>query len=91
MTLLAYLVALPLAIWTLAAVYGLIDRQELALALRALCVRMIVIGGYVLLFGPAGQLPLLVGFIVVAGVHLATAKLARWLLVSRKLYTEAVD
>ena len=91
MTAFAYLLAIPLAIWTLAAVYGLIDRQESAVALRALCVRILAIGGYVLVFGPAGQLPLLVAFAVVGSAHLATAKLGRWLMLSRKFYTDTVD
>lgn len=91
MTVLAALVALPLAVWTLAAVFGLLDGQDLAVALRALCVRTIAIGAYVVAFGPAGQLPLLIGFAIVGLAHLGTATLARWLLVSRKRYTDATD
>ncbi|GEM_PF-4409012 len=83
MSVAAFLIALPLAVWSMAALYALIDSAERAAALRALCVRVITLMLFVAAFGPVGHLPLLWAFGVVTVLHLSASLASRWFLSRR--------
>jgi hypothetical protein len=80
---LAFLLGLPLAVWSLAAVYLIIDGPELAGAIRTICLRIAAIIIFIALFGSVSHAPLLWAFALVAIAHLTTSWLARWLIGKR--------
>lgn len=83
MSVLAFLLALPLAVWSLAALYSLIDGPDLATAIRTICVRIAAIVVYVALFGSHGHASLVWAFGLVAALHVATSVVGRWLVANR--------
>jgi hypothetical protein len=89
MSAVAFLLALPLAVWSLAALYTLIDGPDLASAIRTICVRTVAILIFVGLFGSAGHGPLVWAFGLVAALHLLTSVAGRWLIASRGFNSKA--
>jgi len=90
MSVLAFLIGLPLAVWTLAALFALIDGPDLASAIRTICVRMVALLVFVALFGSNGHAPLLWAFGFVGGLHLAVSVVGRWLVASREFNSKSV-
>jgi len=76
---LALVFALPLAVWCLAALYALIDGPDLGLAIRRICLRIVAVLVFVVLFGNAAHTSLIWAFGLVVTLHLLASVLGRWL------------
>lgn len=85
----AFLLALPLAVWSLAALFAVIDGPDLAGAIRSICLRIAAILAYVAIFGSAGHSPLLWAFAVVGALHVSTSLVGRWLIARGTLITKS--
>lgn len=83
MSVLVFVLALPLAVWCLAALYAIVDGPELATAIRGLCLRIAAILAFVGLFGATAHAPLLWAFVVVGLLHLSASVILRWLIVHK--------
>ena len=90
MSVLAFLLGSPLAVWSLAALFALIDGPELATAIRIICVRVVAILVFVALFGSSGHAPLLWAFVLVASLHLLVSVVGRWLIAKRSFNTKSL-
>ena len=89
MSTVVFLLALPLAVWSLAALFALIDGPDLASAIRSICVRTVAILLFVGLFGSMSHGPLVWAFGLVATLHLLTSAAGRWLISSRGFNSKA--
>lgn len=91
MSVLVYLLSLPLAVWALASLFALIDQPDTPTAIVRIGVRCLLVLAFVYLVGPPGRAPVLWGFLTVMVLHLGLFGLSRWLIVHRGFNVKRID
>jgi hypothetical protein len=91
MSVLVFVLSLPLAVWALASIYSLIDQPDTTAAIVRISSRCLVVLGFVYLAGPQGRAPVLWGFLTVTVLHFVLFGLSRWLIINRGLNAKRID
>jgi len=91
MSLLVFVLCLPVAVWLLAAWYGLLDNPELSRALVAIAWRMGLVLAGIYLLGHAARAPALAALIAVLTLHVGWFVSTRWMIRSGRIAPRVVD
>lgn len=91
MSVLAYLLSLPLAVWALASLYCLIDDPDTTAAVVRISTRCLAVLVFIYLVGPHGRMPVLWAFGTVIMLHLSVFGLTRWLIIHRGFNAKRID
>ncbi len=91
MSVMIYLLSLPLAVWSLASLYFLIDDADAAAGIVRISIRCLVVLTFVYLVGPQGREPVLWGFLTVIVLHLGAFAAGRWLILRGGFNVERID
>jgi predicted permease len=88
---LVYLMSLPLAVWALAALFSLIDDNDAAAAVVRISTRCLAVLAFMFLVGPYGRAPVLWAFLTVIVLHLSFFGLSRWLIIHHGFNVKRID
>ena len=91
MSVLVYLLSLPLAVWALAGLFALIDEPDTTAGIVRISTRALAVLTFVYLAGPDGRAPVLWGFFTVIALHLIAFGASRWLINSRGFNVKRID
>jgi hypothetical protein len=89
--LLMFLASLPLAVWSLAALFSLIDDTDLTAAVVRISTRALAVVAFIYLFGSYGLAPVFWAFLTVIILHLTFFHVSRWLISHRGFNVDRID
>ena len=91
MSVLVFLLSLPLAVWSLAALFALIDDNETPRAVVRVATRCLAVLAFIYVVGPDGRMPVLWAYLAVIGLHLGAFGLTRSLIIQRGFNLKRID
>ncbi|MDH3641782.1 MAG: hypothetical protein OES38_06780 [Gammaproteobacteria bacterium] len=91
MSLLVFLFSLPLAVWSLASLFSLIDDPDRTSAIVRISSRALAVLAFVYLVGPDGRAPVFWAFLTVIALHLGLFGMSRWLIIRRGFNMKRID
>lgn len=91
MSVLVYLLSLPLAVWALAGLYCLIDDVDTTAGVARISLRCLAVLTFIYVVGPQGREPLLWAFVTVIVLHLGAFTVSRWLITRRGFNIRQID
>ncbi len=86
-----FLVSLPMAVYLLAGVFGLIDLEDKVAALLRLSWRVLLAAGIVILAGHQHSFWVAAAFATVIVLHTAIYSIGRWLITSGRWITQRIE
>ena len=89
--LLIFASSLPLAVWSLAALFSLIDDTDTTAAVVRISTRCLAVVAFIYLVGPYGLAPVFWAFLTVIVLHLTLFSVSRWLINHRGFNVNRID
>ncbi len=91
MGLVLFLVSLPMAVWLIAGVFGLIDQEDKVAALLRLSWRVLLAASIVIVAGHENSFWVAAAFVLVIVLHTAIYGLGRWLITTGRWITQRIE
>jgi hypothetical protein len=91
MSVIVYLLSLPLAVWSLAALFSLIDDSDTTASILRISTRCLAVLTFIYLVGPEGRAPVVWGFATVIVLHLGMFATSRWLILRGGFNIRQID
>jgi predicted tellurium resistance membrane protein TerC len=90
-SILVFVVSLPIAVYTLAGLFLLVDLMDRVRAVVQITLRLLLLTGFVLITPVSSRIWIAVAFALVAGLHAAAQLLLRYAIRSGRWPTQRID